>query len=954
MAALVNPTPNVLAGPTSQSVCSGAPIELILLTSNVAGASFDWTRGGLTTANVTGMPGIGSGNIAGTLIHTTNIPITVTFTIVPIANGCTGASTTSTVRIEPTPDALAIPASQTVCSGVPVNTIVLSGQVSGTSFNWARDNTATVTGIGANGSGGISGTLVNTTNAPITVTFTITPIASGCPGAPITATVLVNPTPHALATPASQVTCSGVAVATIVESSDVAGTTFTWTRGNTAAVTGIGASGNGNISGVLTNTTNAPETVSFSITPTASACLGTPMTATVRVNPTPNALATPASQTICSGEAISTIVDSSFVGGASFSWTRNNALTVTGIAAGGSGNISGALTNNTNVPVTVNFTITPTANACPGPSTTAAILVNPTPNALATPASQSVCSGAPINTIVLSGNVSSTIFNWTRDNAATVTGILASSSGNIGGTLVNTTNAPLTVTFDIAPIANACPGTLVTATVLVYPTPVAIATPAVQSKCSGTELDSIKFSSNVSGMVFNWTRDNGTLSGGAVFGIAASGQGNIAGALTNTTNLPLTVTFTITPIAGGCLGLPFPATVLVYPTPAIDTISDYTNPNQANYTYCNRENAPGFYFTSPSPDSSFTWTGIENIGFGTNGSGNILPFVAKNSGSIPIIDTITVSVIGSIRRCLGPSRTFTITVNPSPPTPNFKSLLPHEIRLSLCKGSENIAFNVNDPVDSISYVWTSTPSNVSIKDPNDPNTVISFQDADTFIVKVTASYATSCMDSVTQEVRVRSTAGIEEGRIFLKQPGNMLVYTDNSLDSGDGYEWGYDSLLRTSPNRAYSAPKLVPDQVYQFFIPESRFLNSNNELDTAARAFWAQLRKATCETRVYYNGPYAARRIPVAPAEDNTVRLKVIPNPNDGDFRISLEGNIYGNVHARVCNALGQVVSNAHFTKSIPVISEQFNTSHLPNGLYYIEVSSSDLKKAQTRFIIQR
>jgi hypothetical protein len=207
---------------------------------------------------------------------------------------------------------------------------------------------------------------------------------------------------------------------------------------------------------------------------------------------------------------------------------------------------------------------------------------------------------------------------------------------------------------------------------------------------------------------------------------------------------------------------------------------------------------------------------------------------------------------------------------------------------------------------------------------------------------------------VIQEVSVQAKAGIEEGRIFMKQPGNLLVYSDNSLDSGDGYQWGYDSLMRTNPVKAYSSPKTLPGQVYQVFVPQSRFLNSTNGLDTVTRAFWVSLRKGDCYSRVYYNGPYAAGRFIPGPPEDNTVRLKVIPNPNGGDFRISLEGNIYGNVHAHIFNAVGQIVYNVGFTKSVPIISQPFNTGQMPDGLYYIEISSSDLKKVQTRFVIQR
>ncbi len=203
-------------------------------------------------------------------------------------NGCSATSPIVPVTVNPVPDAVATPASQSICTGSAITTIVNSGAVSGTEFNWTRDHTADVTGIAASGTGDITGTLVNTTNAAITVTFTITPSYTNagvtCTGTAITATVTVNTAPNAVATPATQTICSGNAIATIVNSGAVSGTTFNWTRDNTATVTGIAANGSGDISGTLTNTTGAPVTVTFTITPTANGCSGTPVTATVTVN----------------------------------------------------------------------------------------------------------------------------------------------------------------------------------------------------------------------------------------------------------------------------------------------------------------------------------------------------------------------------------------------------------------------------------------------------------------------------------------------------------------------------------------------------------------------------------------------------------------------------------------------------------------------------------------------
>ena len=108
------------------------------------------------------------------------------------AGDCLGDPITITYIAYAIPNAAANPPAQTVCSGAMITTIALTGSVSGTTFNWTRDNTATVTGIAANGSGDISGVLTNTTSSPVTVTFTITPQTANCTGAPIIATVLVQ------------------------------------------------------------------------------------------------------------------------------------------------------------------------------------------------------------------------------------------------------------------------------------------------------------------------------------------------------------------------------------------------------------------------------------------------------------------------------------------------------------------------------------------------------------------------------------------------------------------------------------------------------------------------------------------------------------------------------------------------------------------------------------------
>ncbi|WP_343307841.1 MBG domain-containing protein [Chitinophaga niabensis] len=196
---------------------------------------------------------------------------------------------TATFTVTDPGAAQATPSSQSICSGASITTIALTNPASGAAtFNWTRDNTTEVTGMAASGTGDISGVLVNTTASPVIVTFTITSTVDGCTTPPITVTVEVkNKASVTSPTTLTQTICSGSNITPIVPGGSAGVTAFNWTRNNTASVTGITASGSGNISGALTNTTHTPVNVIFTVTPVAGTCIGTPTNFTITVNPTP-------------------------------------------------------------------------------------------------------------------------------------------------------------------------------------------------------------------------------------------------------------------------------------------------------------------------------------------------------------------------------------------------------------------------------------------------------------------------------------------------------------------------------------------------------------------------------------------------------------------------------------------------------------------------------------------
>ena len=480
------------------------------------------------------------------------------------------------------------------------------------------------------------------------------------------------------------------------------GVVFNWT--NSAPSIGLAASGTGDIASFTAiNSGSTPVVATIIVTPTftngGTTCTGTPLIFTITVNPIPNAVATPSSQTICSGSAITTIVNSGSVSGTVYNWTRDNTITVTGIAASGAGNISGSLTNTTNAPITVTFTITPSytnaGTTCTGTPITATVVVNPVPNAVATPSSQTICSGSAITTIVLSGNVTGTVYNWIRNNTVTVTGIAASGAGNISGTLTNTTNAPVTVTFTITPsytnAGTTCTGTPVTATVIVNPIPT-VNTVTSQTVCNGSATAAITFSGAVTGTVYSWTNTTPSI------GLAASGTGNIASfTAINVGTTPVVATINVTPTYtnGGvtCTGTPTSFTITVNPTPTVNAV--------ANQSVCTGSATAAVTFSGTVTGTVFNWTNnTTSIGLAASGTGNIASFTAVNTGTTPVVATITVtpSYTNGGVTCTGTPIIFTITVNP------LTSITSHPSSLSVCPGT-NVSFTVIAGGVNLSYQW---------------------------------------------------------------------------------------------------------------------------------------------------------------------------------------------------------------------------------------------------------
>ncbi|MBK8884445.1 MAG: hypothetical protein IPN67_19430 [Bacteroidales bacterium] len=462
------------------------------------------------------------------------------------------------------------------------------------------------------------------------------------------------------------------------------GTTYTWTAPVLAPAASItGGSAQGNRSGHQPDTYQHNQCSCngniYSDADVGNLCRST-FTVTVTVNP--RATIANKTATICSGAAFSiTPVNGGaeiVPGGTTYTWTAPvlaPAASITGGSAQGTGqaSISQTLTNTTNGVATATYTVTPMSGTCAGATFTVTVTVNPA--AVIANKTAAICSSNAFSITPVNGGAEivppATTYTWIAPviaPAASITGGSAQGTGqaSISQTLTNTTNAVATATYTVTPTTGTCTGTPFTITVTVNP--VATISNKTTTICSATLFTVTPVNGGAEivpgGTLYTWTAPvlapAGSITGGS---LQAVGQSNISQTLTNTTTAPATATYTVTPLSGACSGATFTVTVTVNPLGQVD--------QPVNQIVCNNTNTAAIIYTTLNTigATTYSWTNsAAGIGLPASGTGNIAAFTAVNPGTAPVVATIIVTPTFTWNAvgCAGSTKTFTITVNPTP------------------------------------------------------------------------------------------------------------------------------------------------------------------------------------------------------------------------------------------------------------------------------------------------
>ncbi len=701
----VDPAVQITAsGPTATCLNTGIP----LIGSITGGATI-----GTWTASITG--GVFSPSTAAlspTYTPPTNYTGTITFTLTSAAPA--GPCPPKTISFQ-----IVINAQATVEAGTynPVclnGSVQLNGIVGGaaSSGSWTSSNGGTFSNANS-----LTSTYSPPTGFIGTIVLTLTTNDPPGPCNSVTDTVIITviPTPT-INSISNAVVCHNGSVGPI-SFSGTSATNFSWTNSN--PLIGIVATGTTTISFVGTNTGATPITGTITVTSFntsgATSCPSTPTTFTITINPRGQVNTIPG-QVVCNGNlvTVANFSNTNTGGTTTYAWTSTNAAV--GLATSGNGDIpTFTAANITSAPINTTITVTPTFEnggvSCSGTPKTITITVNPT-GQVNQPNNEVFCAGtATTSTIPFSttNTGGTTIFNCTIDN--NTIGLPASGSGSIPiFTPINNGTSPITSPITVTPLFSnggaACLGTSKMFTITINPKG-QVNTISNQIICNGDSTAAVALSTTIIGITsYSWTNSNSSI------GIGLTGIGDIptfVGA--NSSNSPAVGNFVVTPIfSNASVSCPGPTqtfSITVNPVPQVNTIS--------NQVVCHLVSTSAINFTTTNTGSgtvSYNWENdTPSIGLAGSGSGNIAAFSALNSGTAPVIATITVtpSYVNGVVTCLGTPKIVTITVNPKGQVNTISNQ-------TVCNGLQTnaINFSTTNTGGNTTYSWVNNLSSIGL------------------------------------------------------------------------------------------------------------------------------------------------------------------------------------------------------------------------------------------------
>jgi gliding motility-associated-like protein len=413
--------------------------------------------------------------------------------------------------------------------------------------------------------------------------------------------------------------------------------TFTWVATANPNVTGESTTNQtgSTINNTLVNTTSVPQTVIYTVTPTATAtgCPGTPQTVSVLVNPASTITLSSAAGTNIQNVCINTPITA-------ITYTTGGGVTgatVSGLPAGVTGNFAAGvftISGTPSVSGTFNYTVTTSGGCPPNATATGTITIAPPPTIALTSAAATTnqirCVNTPITNITYSVGGGAT--------GATVAGLPAGVTGNFAAgifTISGTPTATGTFNYTVTTTGGCPPAATATGTITVNPQNT-IAAGTNQTVCINTAITTINLAT---------TGATGATFSGLPAGVTGTWAGNVA-TISGTPTAAGTFNYTVT-TTGGCPPATTTGTITVNPQ---NTIAAGTNQTVCINTAITTINlattgATGATFSGLPAGVTGSWAGnVATISGTPTATGTFNYTVTTTGGCPPATTTGTITV----------------------------------------------------------------------------------------------------------------------------------------------------------------------------------------------------------------------------------------------------------------------------------------------------------------------
>jgi gliding motility-associated-like protein len=552
-------------------------------------------------------------------------------------------------------------------------------------------------------------------------TYSVIATLGNCPSLTGTFTILVNQLPPTPTATSNSPICAGASIN--LNTSTQTGFNYVWTGPN-----GFNSAMQ---NPTLNNATSAMAgTYSLTVTNQSTGCTSIAGTTLVVINllpPTPQATSnTP----ICTGNTIN--LSTSTTGTLNYTWNGPNSFNSI-IQNPSIVNATSAMAG------TYSLTVTNTATGCTSSIATTIVVINQTPITPTVSSNSAICTGQTLS--LQSGSTTGSSYSWTGPNAFTST--------QQNPSLVNTTTAQ-SGTYTVTATLVGCSSQQSLISVIINPLP---PTPIATSNSPLCEGNTINFNTTTIGVNYVWLGPN-----------SFSSTSQNPSLINATTAMSGTYSLTITNIATGCTSLIGTTQVVVNTTPTTPTIT-------SNAPIC--VGASLSLNANSTANTAYNWIGPN--GFTSVTQNNNLTNVTLNQAG-------TYTVIATLGNCPSALSTFTVAINPLPPTPGAINNTP------ICIGSP---INLSTTATGVNYNWIG-PNSFSNSTQNPTIGTSALVNAGTYSLTVTNTI-TGCTSLVGTTLVVINPL-----------PATPVALSNSALCAGDTL------LLSTAPlsntNYSWSGP----------------------------------------------------------------------------------------------------------------------------------------------------